>query len=362
MLSSLSSNYYYLLSVSLSLDGKTMGLTNEAVHIYPELTSTFTREFSAEHFTEPGDPPEQGSLGVTIGFGVEAIPVGDTAIDLTASVTLSVPDDAGFTNIKWYVDEGTTAVSETASCTLDPENYSAGTHILVVSASKNGRLYSEIVEFTVAAEGGGEVTPENLATYLAALPDGTPTEPNVVKLASFDVTSDTWGTTVKDALTANSTKYISLDLSACTSGTTKTITGAVYNPSGNAFNVILYGMDHIVGIILPDDLEIIGNNALYYANGLRSVTLPDSITSIGNSAFGYALLSEITIPAEVTTIGTTTFIGCTDLVTVTFEGSVVVMNDNSFLNILKTVYESYNSSERIGTYIKTSTSWEKQND
>jgi hypothetical protein len=360
----------YLLAVSLTKSGEEAKFDNEVIYIYPGLTSIFAKEFTVDHFRVP-DP---GSLGMNIFFAFENIPVSETdEITITKggeSTTLTVSQDAGFTDITWYVDGGSNAISSTSSVTLDPDEYGVGIHFLTVTATKNGKPYSEILEFTVEAAGGGGITlgqpvsAENLAAYLALIPDGTTTEsPHTVKLdSSVNVSSDTWGTTVKNALTGLD-KYITLDLGDCTA-TDNTITGGNYNPTGNAFNVFIYNNANpkIVGIILPNDLEIIGNNALYYATGIKSVTMPDSIISIGNSAFAYTPLSEITIPELVTSIGTGTFTGCTTLTSVIFEGSnVEIGNTGTFPNNLKDIYESFVGDNRIGTYTKTSNSWEKTN-
>jgi len=47
----------------------------------------------------------------------------------------------------------------------------------------------------------------------------------------------------------------------------------------------------LTSIIIPDSVEIIGNNAFYRNNKIRNLIIPDSITIIGDSAF--ASMSEL---------------------------------------------------------------------
>lgn len=207
--------------------------------------------------------------------------------------------------------------SETTTITI-----SAATTIKAI-AVKDGMTDSDILTaaYTIT------VSPSGLAAYLATLPAGTATEPNVVVFESFNVSGNDWGTTVKNALAA-SNKYVTLDLSTCTA-TNNTISGGMY-PSGNHFNVI-NGNTYIKGIVLPSTLTTIGESALDSCPSLVSVTIPSGVTSIAFSAFyGCTSLVSVTIPSGVTNMGTNVFDGCSSLVFVTIPSSLTSISGYSF--------------------------------
>lgn len=74
-----------------------------------------------------------------------------------------------------------------------------------------------------------------LAAYLAVLPDGTQKEPNTITFASLNV-SNNWG--VVNTTLADAKKYVVLDLSACTA-TGNTISGQFNNVIEN--NIYIRG-------------------------------------------------------------------------------------------------------------------------
>jgi hypothetical protein len=203
----------------------------------------------------------------------------------------------------------------------------------------------------------GPVNAEGLAACLAELPAGTPEQPNTVILdGTVDVSSDAWGTTIKDAL-AGMEKHIVLDLSACAAGTGNTISGA-QEPQGNNFNVIR--SEYIVGVILPESLTLVGGRAFYNWSGLAQVVLGPSLETIGPTAFDNALdLAEIIIPAGVKNIMLAAFFGCGNLNRVVFEGTTTaIWSTNSFDDNLKAVYDA--QEQKQGAYIRTEGVWSKE--
>jgi hypothetical protein len=284
------------------------------------------------------------------------------SIPQSGSLALGV---TGYTEVAWYLDNSDTALTEGlsnggASLALSAAELGPGSHRVTVAGTKYDKPYSRVLEFTVTkASAIPQIAPENLAAYLATLSGGdTVDTPATVALTSFDLTTATWGTTVKNAL-AGLTKYLVLDLSACTA-TGDTITGN-NNPTNNNFNVLRTDTatnDHIVGIILPDSITTV-TGALRGLTGLRSVVLPAELTMLGGSTFtGCSNLVSITIPAKVTMVSAAAFSNCTSLTTVIFEGnSAEIGGNNSFPSDLKTYYDEQDS--KAGTYVLSNGTWAK---
>jgi hypothetical protein len=323
-----------------------------------------------------GISPDNGSVAVTGDNGTNTIVKDGDPDMLTLSVT-------GFTVVRWNVDNGPD-LPAVNPLVLDAADYDAGEHTVSFSGVKGGVPYSTTITFTVEASGGsGPVTvgPVNAAGLAAALAqlttDGSAEAPHTVILSGVDVNTNSWSG-IYYVLQGN-TKYITLDLSACTATGNK-ISGG--NPPSNYNFNVMRSSDYIMGIILPSSLETIESFSFYEWTGLRNVTLGDSIVSIGNSAFhscsnllsitipnnittiasgtfrSCAALTSVTIPASVTSIGTNAFRD-TGLTSVTFDGSsAVIGNTNSFPNDLKTFYDQ--QSTKAGTYIWNGTAWTKQ--
>jgi hypothetical protein len=316
--------------------------------------------------------PATGTINSSVNLGVafyhDEIEVsGYTAppsIPQSGSLALGV---TGYAEVEWYLDHSNTALSEGlsndgASLALSAANLGPGSHRVTVAGTKYDKPYSRVLEFTVtAASAIPQIAPENLVAYLATMSGGdTPDTPATVALTSFDLTTDTWGTTVKNAL-AGLTKYLVLDLSACNAtGNENKIVGTS-EPEENNFNILSLDTgtkEHIVGIILPDSITLM-NMAFRYMTGIRSAVIPPKVASLGSYTFGgCSNLVSITIPATVTTVGVNAFNG-SGVTTVIFEGTnTAISGTNSFPNALKTYYDQQES--KAGTYIYNG-SWTKQN-
>jgi len=82
-------------------------------------------------------------------------------------------------------------------------------------------------------------------------------------------------------------------------------------------------LNYLVGIILPDSVNNIGNNAFRNCTNLKNITIPNSVTTIGNYAFsGCTGLVNITIPNSINTFGQYVFNNCTNLKNVILPDSV----------------------------------------
>lgn len=66
--------------------------------------------------------------------------------------------------------------------------------------------------------------------------------------------------------------------------------------------------DFLQGVLLPETLEVIGDNCFYYCTSLKEVLLPDSICYIGSYAFwGCTALETIDLPRPIDYIGQSAF-------------------------------------------------------
>ncbi|WP_461255228.1 InlB B-repeat-containing protein [Treponema sp. R80B11-R83G3] len=132
----------------------------------------------------------------------------------------------------------------------------------------------------------------DISAYLASQQGGfAPEEPVYlpvqINLGTMTQTGSGWRQLLNAI--ALSSRYVDLDLSACT------MAGTEFNPDVN----VATGKDMIV-----------------------SITLPNSITSILVGAFANTNLTSINIPNSVIAIGQYTFYNCTDLTSVTIGNSV----------------------------------------
>ena len=82
---------------------------------------------------------------------------------------------------------------------------------------------------------------------------------------------------------------------------------------------------------IPDGVTKVGSSAFIGCSSLTSITIPNSVTEIGYSVFeGCTNLKSITIPNGVTSIGDSAFEDCTSLKSITIPNSVTSIGDSAF--------------------------------
>lgn len=88
---------------------------------------------------------------------------------------------------------------------------------------------------------------------------------------------------------------------------------------------------NLTSVKIPNGVTSIGFGAFYGCKGLTDVTIPDSVTDIGVHAFGYcSSLKSVTIPDGVTRIEINAFHDCSSLTSVTIPDSVTSIRDSAF--------------------------------
>ncbi|MBR2024163.1 MAG: leucine-rich repeat domain-containing protein [Clostridia bacterium] len=140
----------------------------------------------------------------------------------------------------------------------------------------------------------------------------------------------------------NTTFYIPTSLKKVTVTSGNILYGAFYNCK-NLTTVILpsdienigqnafFGCTSLTEIVVPDNVKTIGENAFAYCENLTHVELGENLTSIDYSAFaGCTNLTSIVIPNRVTNIGTLAFDGCTKLTSIVIPNSVTNIGSLAF--------------------------------
>lgn len=111
------------------------------------------------------------------------------------------------------------------------------------------------------------------------------------------------------------------------------------NPLYYAHHLFLNG-EKITNLIIPNNVNSIGQYTFYYCTDFISVTITNDVTSIGKDAFSYCSgLTSLTIGSSVASLGTNPFRYCHKLT------AIVVESDNSV----------FDSREDCNAVIKSST-------
>jgi len=211
-----------------------------------------------------------------------------------------------------------------------------------------------------------------LETYLQSRPANTADSPYIVALNVDNIMG------IKYALftEGESNKYVNIDLSGstftsiggeafsgCTNLTSITIPDSIKSIGGEAFygctsltainvdsNNTNYSSDQGVlynknktdlilypirktenSFIIPNSVKEIGSRTFIGCTNLISITIPDSVTSIGSEAFyGCTSLTSITIPDSIRSIGERVFFICESLTSITIPDGVTSIEGEAF--------------------------------
>ena len=101
-------------------------------------------------------------------------------------------------------------------------------------------------------------------------------------------------------------------------------------------------------ILLPNTLEIIGNEA-FYESYVETLTFPSTLKEIGNSALYESCITEAILPDNMTYIGEGAFENCRDLVTAKYPQGLSYIPDYCYSGCIKlNTFELHNGIARIG--------------
>jgi len=336
----------YLLTVLIGKNSLWAGIS-EAVHIYPPLATAYTKDFNDTDLLPPQTPAaadfDVGNLSQT-DKSVAAVTITPKQGKSSGSITVYYTGTGSTTYAR------STAVPTTAGTYAVTFDVAAAISWNTATGLSGGTLtIREYIAFTSIAA---------LQTWLSARSYNTAANPyyialNVNSLGGSSSTNGSLGYVLK----ANSTRFVSIDLSG------STITGFdLYNCTNltsvtlpdSVISISVDNCTNLTSINIPNSVTSIGEWAFRNCTSLASVTIPDSVTSIGNAAFvdctsltsvtigsgvtsiGYGVfgdctsLTSVTIPASVTSIGDYAFRGCTSLTSVTIPKNVTSIGNSAF--------------------------------
>lgn len=98
----------------------------------------------------------------------------------------------------------------------------------------------------------------------------------------------------------------------------------------------LHSLESLVWLELPDQLQVIGDNAFYCCFVLQRVIFPDSLTDIRNNAFeGCYELNPVVLPEGLQTIGIAAFRSCRSLLQIEVPSTVEIIGTSAFAECSK---------------------------
>jgi hypothetical protein len=259
-------------------------------------------------------------------------------ITFTAGVTgTGVYDDPAYQAVIWTIETGGvslgTWIDQNGVLTVGANETQTSLTVRAASALNPEKSGAAAVTVTAASQPAEKPVPDTVRynridEYLSAMPQNTAANPYAVKVEPVNISAGG----VMGAIASGVCRYIILDLSAC-SASSNTISGRasiVGPPKKDDMNVIKANQ-YIVGVILPDSLTAIGNDAFDECKWLTSITIPAGVTRIGNDAFdGCGGLASVTIPDSVTSIGYYVFQECSGLTSITIPAGVTSIGEGAF--------------------------------
>lgn len=112
--------------------------------------------------------------------------------------------------------------------------------------------------------------------------------------------------------------------------TSITIPGSVTEMEGRYYG-IFYQCNNLVKVILQEGVKMIGDGAFSHCKALKYVQIPNSIRKIGDHAFSdCSSLSTVVIPDNVSEIGQGTFWGCEQLTSIDIPDAVNKIGSYAF--------------------------------
>jgi len=172
------------------------------------------------------------------------------------------------------------------------------------------------------------------AAYLAGLEANTTSAPHIVPVSDFydyfdfvcytDTDKNNWDWSNIDCAVQSAGKYVILDLSGCTIKDNRILGNNYGHRDGVGTFNDFWSNKFIKGIILPDILETIREEAFNTCANLTSVVIPDSVTSIERCAFyGCTRSHERDHSRECDQLSYDAFAGCTGVTSLTIPVSLV---------------------------------------
>ncbi len=270
-------------------------------------------------------------------------------LDDNQSVSLGVPEKAGYAFDGWYLDEECTQKFDNHVCSgsLSQSNilclYAKWTTDFSVEGTKFVKLNNEELTSFVIPEWITEIASDAFA-YNHNLENVTiPYGVVAIGTNAFSGCDKLTNVLIPDSvISVGNTVF-----EGCTSLTTATVGSSVTNMGYRMFTACTLLTD----VTLKEGMTIIGYRMFYGCDKLSNITIPSTVTSIGEAAFdGCSKLASISIPYGVTIIENDTFNYCTSLSSVSIPQSVTSIDKQAFNNCKKlTSVHIPNSVKSIGS-------------
>ena len=153
---------------------------------------------------------------------------------------------------------------------------------------------------------------------------------DIVIPASFEYKGDTY-----TVVSLNSNAFSGTDItSVVIPNTVTTIESGVFSGCNNLKSVYINSLSAWCKITFNDSwgCNPLSVGADLYLNGeiVTDLVIPDDVTSISDKAFLGSKIQSVLIPRNVQTLGQNCFYGCQNLVSVTLEEGVTTIGDNCF--------------------------------